>query len=114
MTRSACLTWSSIRRRCSAAFSGGGLLASGPPAEEQLAGTWVPDTEENRKTVNIGADFIGFKVTYNADGTFEQSSLIVLKGRWTVTGWDGLRALEVAHVVRESVETEVRAAMAHE
>ncbi len=33
-----------------------------------------------------------------------------------VTGWDGLRALEVAHVVRESVETEVRAAMipAHE
>jgi predicted dehydrogenase len=27
-----------------------------------------------------------------------------------VTGWDGLRALEVAHVVRESVETEVRAA----
>jgi predicted dehydrogenase len=33
-----------------------------------------------------------------------------------VTGWDGLRALEVAHVVRESVETEVRALMvpAHE
>jgi predicted dehydrogenase len=33
-----------------------------------------------------------------------------------VTGWDGLRALEVAHVVRESVETEVRAAQvpAHE
>jgi predicted dehydrogenase len=33
-----------------------------------------------------------------------------------VTGWDGLRALEVAHVVRECVETEVRAAMmpAHE
>ena len=28
----------------------------------------------------------------------------------TVTGWDGLRALEVAHVVRESVETEARAA----
>jgi len=27
-----------------------------------------------------------------------------------VTGWDGLRALEVAHVVRESVETEARAA----
>jgi predicted dehydrogenase len=27
-----------------------------------------------------------------------------------VSGWDGLRALEVAHVVRESVETEVRAA----
>jgi hypothetical protein len=27
-----------------------------------------------------------------------------------VTGWDGLRALEVAHVVRECVETEVRAA----
>jgi len=27
-----------------------------------------------------------------------------------VTGWDGLRALEVAHVIRESVETEVRAA----
>ena len=27
-----------------------------------------------------------------------------------VTGWDGLRALEVAHVVRESVETECRAA----
>jgi len=27
-----------------------------------------------------------------------------------VTGWDGLRALEVAHVVRESVQTEVRAA----
>jgi predicted dehydrogenase len=27
-----------------------------------------------------------------------------------VTGWDGLRALEVAHVVRESVETEFRAA----
>lgn len=26
-----------------------------------------------------------------------------------VTGWDGLRALEVAHVVRESVETEARA-----
>jgi len=26
-----------------------------------------------------------------------------------VTGWDGLRALEVAHVVRECVETEVRA-----
>src|SRR5689334_17104362 len=25
-----------------------------------------------------------------------------------VTGWDGLRALEVAHVVRESVETEAR------
>ena len=33
-----------------------------------------------------------------------------------VTGWDGLRALEVAHVVRECVETEVRAARmpAHE
>ena len=33
-----------------------------------------------------------------------------------VTGWDGLRALEVAHVVRESVETEARAAQffAHE
>jgi predicted dehydrogenase len=29
-----------------------------------------------------------------------------------VTGWDGLRALEVAHVIRESVETEVRAAEA--
>ncbi len=29
-----------------------------------------------------------------------------------VTGWDGLRALEVAHVIRESVETEVRAAHA--
>jgi len=29
-----------------------------------------------------------------------------------VTGWDGLRALEVAHVIRESVETEVRAARA--
>jgi predicted dehydrogenase len=29
-----------------------------------------------------------------------------------VTGWDGLRALEVAHVVRECVETEVRAAHA--
>ena len=27
-----------------------------------------------------------------------------------VTGWDGLRALEVAHVVRECVETEARAA----
>jgi predicted dehydrogenase len=26
-----------------------------------------------------------------------------------VSGWDGLRALEVAHVIRESVETEVRA-----
>jgi predicted dehydrogenase len=33
-----------------------------------------------------------------------------------VTGWDGLRALEVAHVVRESVETEARMAQltAHE
>ncbi len=29
-----------------------------------------------------------------------------------VTGWDGLRALEVAHVIRESVETEVRAVQA--
>ncbi len=29
-----------------------------------------------------------------------------------VTGWDGLRALEVAHVIRESLETEVRAAEA--
>jgi hypothetical protein len=29
-----------------------------------------------------------------------------------VTGWDGLRALELAHVIRESVETEVRAAEA--
>ena len=29
-----------------------------------------------------------------------------------VTGWDGLRALEVAAVIRESVETEVRAAQA--
>lgn len=29
-----------------------------------------------------------------------------------VTGWDGLRALEVAHVIRESVETEVRLAQA--
>jgi predicted dehydrogenase len=29
-----------------------------------------------------------------------------------VTGWDGLRALEVAHVIRESVETEVRMAQA--
>jgi predicted dehydrogenase len=29
-----------------------------------------------------------------------------------VSGWDGLRALEVAHVIRESVETEVRAAQA--
>ena len=29
-----------------------------------------------------------------------------------VTGWDGLRALEVAHVIRESVEMEVRAAQA--
>jgi len=29
-----------------------------------------------------------------------------------VTGWDGLRALEVAHVIRESLETEVRAAQA--
>ena len=29
-----------------------------------------------------------------------------------VTGWDGLRAIEVAHVIRESVETEVRAAVA--
>src|SRR4029079_19142144 len=27
-----------------------------------------------------------------------------------VTGWDGLRALEVAHVVRECVETEARGA----
>jgi predicted dehydrogenase len=26
-----------------------------------------------------------------------------------VTGWDGLRALEVAHIIRESLETEVRA-----
>jgi predicted dehydrogenase len=29
-----------------------------------------------------------------------------------VTGWDGLRAHEVAHVIRESVETEARAAQA--
>jgi predicted dehydrogenase len=29
-----------------------------------------------------------------------------------VTGWDGLRALEMAHIIRESVETEVRAAQA--
>jgi predicted dehydrogenase len=29
-----------------------------------------------------------------------------------VTGWDGLRALEVAHVIRESVEMEARAAQA--
>lgn len=29
-----------------------------------------------------------------------------------VSGWDGLRALEVAEVIRESVETEVRAALA--
>jgi predicted dehydrogenase len=29
-----------------------------------------------------------------------------------VTGWDGLRALEVAHVIRESVDMEVRAAHA--
>ena len=29
-----------------------------------------------------------------------------------VSGWDGLRALEVAHVIRESLETEVRAAQA--
>jgi len=29
-----------------------------------------------------------------------------------VTGWDGLRALELAHIIRESVETEVRAAQA--
>jgi predicted dehydrogenase len=29
-----------------------------------------------------------------------------------VTGWDGLRALELAHVIRESVEMEVRAAQA--
>jgi len=29
-----------------------------------------------------------------------------------VTGWDGLRALEIAEVIRESVETEVRAASA--
>ncbi len=29
-----------------------------------------------------------------------------------VTGWDGLRALEVAHVIRESVETEARAVQA--
>lgn len=28
-----------------------------------------------------------------------------------VTGWDGLRALEVAEVIRESVETEMRAAL---
>src|SRR5262249_18297061 len=27
-----------------------------------------------------------------------------------VSGWDGLRALEVAHVIRESLETEVRGA----
>jgi len=27
-----------------------------------------------------------------------------------VTGWDGLRALEIAHVIRESVDTEARAA----
>jgi predicted dehydrogenase len=29
-----------------------------------------------------------------------------------VTGWDGLKALEVAEIIRESVETEVRAALA--
>jgi predicted dehydrogenase len=29
-----------------------------------------------------------------------------------VTGWDGLRALDLAHVIRESVETEVRIALA--
>jgi predicted dehydrogenase len=29
-----------------------------------------------------------------------------------VSGWDGLRALEVAHVIRESLEAEVRAAQA--
>lgn len=29
-----------------------------------------------------------------------------------VTGWDGLRALEIAHVIRESVETEARAVSA--
>jgi predicted dehydrogenase len=29
-----------------------------------------------------------------------------------VTGWDGLRALEVAHGIRQSVETEARAAQA--
>ena len=29
-----------------------------------------------------------------------------------VTGWDGLRALDLAHVIRESVETEVRIARA--
>jgi predicted dehydrogenase len=29
-----------------------------------------------------------------------------------VSGWDGLRALEVAHIIRESLETEVRAVQA--
>jgi len=52
----------------------------------------VSDSDENKKTGNIGADFIGYTVTFNADGTYEMSALLQLKGKWSVSSWDGKTA----------------------
>jgi len=50
----------------------------------------------------------------DALGSEIDAFLSAVRGRETppVTGWDGLRALEVAHVILESLETESRAAQA--
>lgn len=71
-------------------FNGGGLI--GPPAEERLVGTWVSDSEENKKTGNMAADFVGYTITFNADGTYTMTAILELKGKWTVTSWDGTTA----------------------
>lgn len=82
----------------------------GPAAEEKLVGTWVSDAEENKKTGNIGPDFIGYKITFNPDGTFTMVALLELKGRWKVTGWDGKTAKVRMTVVMFGIDSEPKTA----
>lgn len=71
-----------------------------------------------RETVDGGPPSLSFEQLVVTEGDALASEIDAfiraVRARETppVTGWDGLRALEVAHVVRESVETEFRAAQA--
>lgn len=70
-----------------------------------------------RKPAENGEIDLDFEELMVEDGDALRAEIdafvIAVRSRETppVTGWDGLRALEVAEVIRESVDTEVRAAI---
>ena len=76
-----------------------------PRADREAERAWPSSTRRRRVLLVAG----------EASGDLHAADLVTALREHEpppVTGWDGLRALEVAHVIRESVETEARAAQA--